>query len=77
MIHSVLRRAGPQSSRPPVSERCAAWIMELGSVRSGPGEPLLLLLLLSQRLQRTEGLCAHTTPPLTIKTTNQKTKERK
>ena len=32
-------RAGPQCSRPPVSERCSAWNMrELGSVRSGPGE---------------------------------------
>lgn len=35
----VSHRAGPQCSRPPVSERCSAWIMrELGSVRSGPGE---------------------------------------
>ncbi|XP_062414176.1 uncharacterized protein LOC134106184 [Pungitius pungitius] len=32
------RRAGPQCSRLPVSERCSAWnIGELGSVRSGPG----------------------------------------
>lgn len=58
-------RTGPQSSRPPASERCPAWNMrEVGSMRSGPAE--FVLPLLSQRLEthRTKCLRSHPTPRL-------------